>query len=192
MYIFLAVIILIIFLILLPLRFSVQGLLSSTTKSGELSVKFLGLRLYKIKATLQHSEDGYILCTDKKGDYNLSVKGLSPRRIIRSARSLKPDYLKNLRVKRIEINVNFGSGDAMQTALILGSIRIIFYSVAAAMSNGKRIKIYEAFTPSYQKKILTAELNGIFSISIADIIYGFLSGLIKKIRKRTAKKIAKG
>ena len=91
----------------------------------------------------------------------------------------KTPLLSAVRVRNLTLDVRLGIKDnAAATTFALAGIRAAFGAAAGFFRSREDISVYGRFIPEYNADVLQADAFGIISISIANIIYGFVTSLL--------------
>lgn len=181
MLVFLIILIISLTLAIMPLHIGMNLYINLFDNSGLLKVYFFGIRVFKAQVHFEHrqiKENNLIIEHGKKKDEIHLNNDANDKKSI--AAMIKKPLLKNIRIEKLSAHFILGkTNDAFFTVALLQAIRVMFYSVMAAIKCRYNTKITESFTPVYNNDILQTDIIGIIEVSIADIIIDFTKSLFK-------------
>lgn len=99
--------------------------------------------------------------------------------------------MRVVRIRNLTIDAAIGkSDDAMFTTFTLGALRTVYYALAAFLKSRENVAVEGAFTPAYNRDVLKADVFGIISLSLANIIISLIQALFSYIKRPRARKRA--
>jgi hypothetical protein len=180
------------YLISLPIRVKIKGGANMDMGVGHISVSVFYIPLLRatglIEARSFLSSDLIVMQKKKKKEFHLDINEFSVKKAIEMLKTVDLSFLSNLDVKDIYINVQYGNENAFTTTLLLGWSKVLVYSLLSVVKCNQKIQISERFVPVYNMRTFKLEIHGIFSLSAADIIYGYIRGKLKEIKPFLPKK----
>lgn len=130
------------------------------------------------------TEGGLVLFNNKKRqDIKVKVNQRTLKQTIETIKNFNYMTFGNLNVREVYIKIYYGNGNAFKSVMYLNTARIAFYSLTSVLKSVQPLDIHEQFIPIFNKKALEIDFHGILSLSIADIIYGFLLSKWQKFRR---------
>lgn len=187
MLIALSCIIIILSFCVLPFLFSVKLKADFFGKSGEIKLSVFFIPVYKAKIELEHrsaTENNLIISSGKKKDeIHLNADKNDKQSVVSVFRSLP--VMSYIIFERLDVEAEIGfSADAFYTTMTAGTVRALFYAVAAFLKSRQNISLREEVRPCYNKNELDFNIFGILKLSIANIINSFIAGLLNKSKNK--------
>ena len=172
-----AVLIILIFILLAPLRVQL------TFKEGKLLIKafLFNIPVYCLKDAVEE-EDSPITTDEKVNTYTRSTRNLSSR--IKNFASVFTTAVRLIRkyvgVKKIALNVCVGTGDAAVTAISTGALWAATYVAIGAIGSVAYIDEQQVeITPNYTETVFSFDVDCIIKSRIVYIIFIMVAILIK-------------
>ena len=173
--------------LLAPLFIYTKGKLELRDNKLFVKVTFIGIPIIKRHYTFEREKSKLIsIYTHKKNkkEYVTSLYDIisnKSRDSVKLARSKTYRYLYRHAHINLKASFSLGTGDAAITSNICGSFKIAS-AIAAGKYSGKK-RIYEiSIIPVFSGAQLTADINCIIKLSLANIIIGYL--IYKKTIRR--------
>lgn len=184
MSVFLRISICIIIFLCVQLKFDISGTIDAYKNNGSFKVGLFGIPLFKISVCMGCGKNGEssILITIGPMTKELHLNRNKDDKDSITAQKIPPVF-SNLLIENLKVDIRLGTNDSFNTTFLMGSVKIIFYSLFAFLKSRQDIAIEESFTPMYNSETLQVFIGGILSISLADIIYSLISKGIKKIKE---------
>ncbi|MCL2676017.1 MAG: hypothetical protein FWE84_05510 [Firmicutes bacterium] len=186
--------ILALYLASLPIRIKVKGGADLDAGRGNISFSVFYIPLFRASGLLENRSlthiDLIVMQQKKKRELHLDVDRKTMAQALELIKKVDLSFLGNLDVKDIFLSIHYGADDALTTTMLLGGVKIVFYSLCSVLKSNQHVAIAEEFVPAYNMRTFKADFHSIFSLSIADIIYGYLVGKVKKLRKARVAKLA--
>ncbi|MDR2202055.1 MAG: hypothetical protein LBP26_04755 [Clostridiales bacterium] len=185
----------------LRVRGSVEGHADMIENDGFFVVRIYGVRVFRGDIRFESNDikhNNLIIEHGKKhkrDEIHLNADRGDRRSVVRL---MSNPVFDNLIVEELAFDVRVGkNNDAFFTTMVLGTLRIMLYSALAFVKSRFYADIAETFTPEYNSDRFESDFFGIISLSIADIIYSYVRAAFKKLRRRkerrqTARKEAGG
>lgn len=186
MLVFLIIVIYLLTLLVLPIRVGFNCYLDLFGNDGFIKVYVFGIRIFKASLNFEHNADStnniVINHGNKHDKIHLSTDPKDKKSV---AAMMKNPAFSNVLIDKLSVHFTAGkTNDAFFTVALLQGLRVVFYSMLAALKCRYDVKITESFTPVYERDILQTDFIGIINISIADIIVSLLVNKIKTADKR--------
>ncbi|MCL2821945.1 MAG: hypothetical protein FWD86_01960 [Firmicutes bacterium] len=182
------IILIILIALTLPFRFKIKAGIDLNNGAGGIIIKLFKIPIYRMEFLIK-IEEGKIISINRKNKkrrrFDADISGI--KKFIKIIKRFNFDLIGNVGIKKIDIKADYGSLDAFNTVMVLGAVKIISYSVTAFLLSLQPFPISEQFTPHFDKKIALATAYGIFTLSIADIIYGLILSIYKGLKSKTKK-----
>lgn len=140
--------------------------------------------IYKVELSvrqLDRTHNNLVVKTvHKEREYHLNADKNDKKSII----NLLGSFIPYVDIIELNIDINVGKkNDAFFTVIAMGVIRIVMYSFFSYLKCREKIDINENFSTEFNSDLVEVKAAGIFSVTIADIIYSAILHLIKKSRK---------
>lgn len=195
MTVFICSIILILTLIVLPFCLTVNAGVDILGNSGYIKLRLFFIPLFSGKIHLEALDlkhSNLILEFKRKREEIHLNADKNDKQSIRNFIKKVP-ILSAIRVRNVTFDAAIGkSDDAFFTTLTAGSLRTVFYALAAVLKSREDVTVRERILAVYTEDKLQANVFGIISLSIANIIYSLwtaFKNLLKtprRIRRRRA------
>lgn len=182
MLVFLIILILLLSLLATPLRVGMHFYLNLFGNDGFIKIYFFGIRVFMAGVHFEHESTRHNnLVIDRKGKSDKIHLNTDPTDKKSVAAMMKHPALKNMLVEKISAHFIAGkTNDAFFTVALMQALRVLFYATLAPIKCRYSVQITESFTPVYNNDVLQTDFIGIISISIADIIMGYIQNGAKK------------
>lgn len=183
MLVFLFCILLFLLLTVLPIRVGVRSHVDFFDNDGFVSVYIFGIRIMRARIHFEHDESEHnnslVVNHGKKNDkIHLNADPKDKKSI---AAMINHPAFKGILIRELDAHFTVGkAGDAFFTTLLLSGIRTVFYAAGAFLKCRQNVVIRESFTPVYSGDKLEGDFSGIINVSIANIIYSYISGKAKQ------------
>lgn len=184
MSVFFCIAIVIIIILSVQLKFDLSGTIDAYKNDASFKVKFFGIPLFKIFVCMgcgQNGEWSVLITTGTKTKELHLNRNKDDKDSIMSQKI--PPIFGNLLIENLKVNIKFGTNDSFVTTMLMGGIKILFYSLFSVLKTYQNISIEESFTPVYNSEAVQMFIGSILSISFADIIFGLIYNGIKKLRR---------
>lgn len=183
MSVFLCVLLITVIFCSVQLKFCVTGKIDAYKNSGSFGIALFGLPLFGFFVCMGCGKNGesslLISIGPKTKEIHLNKKKDDKDSIV----SQKiPPLFSNLLLENLYVDINIGTENSFATAMILQSIKTLFYSLFALLRR-HNISIKSRFVPEYNAEMLRVYIRGILSISLADIIYSLIRAAVKRIKE---------
>lgn len=182
----------ILYLMSLPIRVKIKGGANIDMGVGHISISVFYIPLLRATGLIETrsllSSDLIIMRKKKKQELHLDINEFSFKKALEIIKNIDLSIIGNLDVKDIYLDVQYGNENAFTTTMLLGWAKVLIYSLLSVIKCNQPIEITEQFMPVYNMRTFKLEFHGIFSLSIADIIYGYIMGKLKKIKIYLPKK----
>ena len=179
-----AIALILIMILTLQMKFNFSGSIDAYKNNASFRVGLFGIPLFKIFVCMGCGKngEGSILITigPKTKELHLN-KDKEDKDSIMSQKT--PPVFSNLLVENLKVDIRLGTMDAFLTMAIMQTIKIMFYGVFSVLKTRQDLEIEERFTPMFNSETIQVFIGGILSISLADIIYSFISAKIRGIRR---------
>lgn len=172
----------------IPFAFLADGFIDVFVNEGTIEVSLFGfVKLFKTEVYLRHLDplrnNLVVKGKNKEYEFHINADKRDEKSIIKF---FDVDFLPYINIVTLELELEVGKrDDAFFTTMTLGAIRIIFYSIFAALKSSQKLDVRENFVAEYNRDLFRTSFFGIINISIADIIFSFILYLGKKIAKKS-------
>jgi len=166
-----------------PLTVKVKAKADFDDRQGGVTASLFGVTVFKLEGEFDKSDGGLLVFNrKKKKDFKFKPDQKGALGFVRMMKNFDYALVGNLNVRRISIKLNYGHAEnnAFKSVMYTGAVRMVFYSLVSVLKAKQYVEIAEEITPVFGQKTLDIELYGIFSLSLADIIYGFCVIRIRK------------
>lgn len=149
-----------------------------------ISFFLFGIRVVRIDVDFIRNDSGFKLELKNK---EKTVASLSLNEVDRNSakdtlRKALPNPFYNLDIIEIDAYAEYGGDNAFRTAMLVGVLRNLFGAALLYLMSTQRIRTMSYVQPNFDNKAIIFRLNGIFCITLADIIIGII--LSKKGEKK--------
>lgn len=96
------------------------------------------------------------------------------RNMASSLRKALPNPFYNLDIVEIEVNAQYGGDNAFSTVMTSLILENLFYGALLYILSTQKVRAKADVMPCFNRKSLNLKASSIFSITLADIIYGIL------------------
>lgn len=178
-----SVIILILTLIVTPFMLSINLKDDLLANKGEIKVSLFFIPVVKAEIMLESvgtTEKNIVITSGKKRDeIHLNTDKNDKKSIVALFKAAP--IMSYLTVERLETEASIGFvSDAFATTMTVGVLRTFLGAVTSFLKSRQNIEIRSAIMPSYNKNELDFKIFGILKLSLANIINGFIAGLLNK------------
>lgn len=183
--------ILVLYIASVPIRVKVKGGVDLDKGEGNISISVLHIPVLSAKGLIKSrslTEGDLVIMQRKKKEMHLDVNKKSFFKTIKMIKNIDLSFLANLDVSDLYISAKYGSSNAFMTTMLMGTAKILFYSLVSIIKSKQKVEVTEEFVPVYNMRTFKIDFHGIFKLSVADIIYGYIAGKLKRLKKRLHKK----
>ncbi len=178
MVIALSICILILRLCVFSFIISADGHIDVFGNDGYIRVKLFGLiTVFKTQAFVKHEDviHNDLILKNKRKEYLFHINAdKNDKKSI--SRLLEIKFIPNVNVEELALTLAIGKrDDAVFTTVLLAGVRAGICAFLAKMKSIQKVKIFDEFIPEYNKDVFSLRFFGIIDLSIADIIYGYIS-----------------
>ena len=156
----------------------VSGALNFFDNDGSFEVKLFFITLAKGKMHFEQDDGSYgSLIIERRNHKETSVHLNYDKDDKQSVASyLDAPLFRNMLVRSVDAGVKIGKSDnAFFTTMAMAAAKSAYYAFIALLKTRQSgMSTRERFIPVYHRDELTADFEGIISISFADIIYSYL------------------
>jgi len=187
MLLFLGISTVFLYILSVPLRVKVKGGVDFDDGQGGLSATLFGITVFRLEGEFDKSDGGLLIFNrKKKRDYKFKPNQKGAVGFMRMMKNFDYALIGNLNIRRISLRIRYGhaGGDAFKSVMYMGAARMVFYSAISVLKSKQYVEVAEDIVPVFGQKTFAVELYGIFSLSLADIIYGFCAIKIRKFKRR--------
>lgn len=153
--------------------FEVRLSIDVYSKNNYISVFLFGVNILKFDISISDDMTYGKALQIKHGEKTLLSMNIG--KDIRSDinKMLKNDFnpFLNLNIVRILLYGEYGDGDPLRTAIIIGCIKNGLDILLNRFLFAQKNKMFSVINPNFNKCSINFVINGIFSITLADIIY---------------------
>ena len=165
-------------LITFPFVVSAEGHIDLFGNDGYIRVKLFGaITVYKTQAFVKHIDalhNDLILKNKKRENFFHINADKNDEKSI--SRYLEIKFIPNVKINVLALTLAVGKrDDAVFTTVTLTTLRGVVCAFLAKLKSVQKVKIKDEFIPEYNKDEFSLRFFGIIDLSIADIIYGYIS-----------------
>ncbi len=138
-----------------------------------------GIKIIKIDIGFATSHEDVIMLELSNKDKQIASLKLSDINKDNAKDTFKnalPNPFYNLDIVELEAFVELGTADALKTVAFVMAIKWGVEAARLLISASQRVKVLSYVKPNFDRSTIIVNLSGIFSITIADIIYGIILG----------------
>ncbi len=138
-----------------------------------------GIKVIKINISLVTSKEEILkieLCNKDKLLTSLTLNDISQTNAKETFKNALPNPFYNLDIVELEVFAELGSQNALATVVSVMAVKWIVEAAHLYIASSQRVKVLSFVKPNFDKSAIIVNLSGIFSITIADIIYGIILG----------------
>ena len=191
-----SVIILLLTLSVMPFVFTVDVSADMFANYGEIRVKVFFISVFKASVSLESVsplEKNIVIVSGKKRDeIHINADKNDKKSIVALFHTVP--IMSYIRVAGMKFDIQIGFCDnAFTTTMTVGTLRALLCGVSSFLLSRQKTQITGSVMPCYNGNALDFKIFGIFKLSLADIINGFIAGLLSKSgvkAKRNGKKRA--
>ncbi len=170
----------IIVILLVPIPFVVKTTFSPYQNFGVLAFKFFNLK-FKV-STFSVNGFGLVVTTKKGVEYQEIDITIEKRQII-YVQNLLNQLKDKIKIKQMYYISRIGTGNALKTAMTIGTLNQLFYSLFSFLKNEKQTASLTVNSiPEWKNKVFNMAMGFKFSISIYDILFCLIYANLKARR----------
>jgi len=186
--VYIFILLLVLTVIVFPLHFHIRGEFDAYTNVGVVKGYFFVFRIFRLHLkyyTDEYSKHAVFVLNPKTGkiarQINLTIDKGDKNSIVNL---LVQPILGSINITDIEMYAKIGvAKDAFLSAMSLAVLQSLYGSLLAVVHSMQRLETYERFVPVYNKNIFEVKFLGVFTFTVADVLFGLWLQLCK--RKKT-------
>ena len=169
----------------MPIWVSAEAVADIVGRDGSLALKVFSIPVYKLKLSYERQTSPAIKIDRRKksSEIHLTTDESDKSSVVYIAKNSDTSLLGYIDIKNIGFEARVGSLNALTTTLLIGGIRVAFYSAVSFLKSKQLVDIEESFVPEYNAKILKFRLSCILSISAGEVLAGLGAMLKNKIKQ---------
>lgn len=155
-------------------------------RSNSVTFFLFGLKVITIKIDFTRSKEEILKIELKSGDKlitSLGIKDLDKDKAMETAKSAVPNPFCNLDIVELEVYAELGIGNALGTVVEVMVARSLIEGAHLLISASQKVKVLSFIKPVFDESKFIVDMSGIFSITIADIIYGIILGKRRQMQQ---------
>lgn len=173
-------------LIVVPIPIALEIKYSPYKNFGNLTIKIIGLKIFV--ATFSVKGMGLIITTKKGIEYQQFDISVSKRQLV-YMQNLVYQIKDKIKVKYLCVNAKIGTGEALNTAMTIGILNMIFGSLFGFVKNEKQTAtMLLNISPNWDTKVFDVMLFTNVAISFYDVIFCLVYANIKARREKDDKR----
>ena len=180
-----SIIILVLTFVSLPFVFTVNLKADLFENSGTIAVSLFFVPIFKARIRVESesaTEKNIVVISGKKRDeIHLNADKNDKKSVMALFKAAPVMSYLTLEKLDVEAAVGFSAANAFSTTMIVGVLRTFFGALSAFLKSRQNIAIRNVIVPSYNKNKLDFDVEGIFKLSLANIINGFIAGILNKL-----------
>ncbi len=148
-------------------------------KSFAVSFYLFGFKIIRIDILFHRSESEVFMI--ELWNKDKLIKSLGFREMNKSNAkdtigSTLPNPFYNLDIIELELSAEYGGENAFNTVRTIMAAKWLISFAGLYITSMQRVKVQSYIKPNFDSRAIIMNLSGIFSITIADIIYGIIWG----------------
>ncbi|MCI9518042.1 MAG: hypothetical protein HFK08_02145 [Clostridia bacterium] len=179
-----SIIILVLTFVSLPFVFTVNLKADLFENSGTIAVSLFFVPIFKARIRVESesaTEKNIVVISGKKRDEIHLNADKNDKKSVMALFKAAP-VMSYLTVEKLDVEAAVGfAANAFSTTMIVGVLRTFFGALSAFLKSRQNIAIRNVIVPSYNKNKLDFDVEGIFKLSLANIINGFIAGILNKL-----------